>query len=418
MRNYSLRFLIRSSVNNINKGLIYCRISVGSVRKEFSLKREVDISKWDQRLGYVKGSSQQAIDINSYIDKIKFDAAAVHKEILDNKKPFNADILKGRILGTINEEPTLVELLKDFFELFTSKLEEGSLKNYRTTDRYLKEFLVTKLKTDDIRLTSIDFNFIAQFETFLLKRKPDPKQRPCSNNTVIKHIDRLNRILGLALKKQWLIVNPCSFYEKSIIKREHMCLNAKELAELENTDFNNEQLNTIRDLFVFSCYTGLAYMEIKALTSSHLEYDTENDQWLKIVRKKTKRYSEKRMSILILPQATKIITRYNSHPKCLRKNICLPVPSNQVYNRSLKKIAEFMGLEFPLTTHIARHTFATTVTLNNDVPIETVSDMLGHKSIRTTQSYSKVKEMKIKRDMKSLQKKFEANKQPVLKILR
>ncbi|MNS96510.1 site-specific tyrosine recombinase XerC [compost metagenome] len=124
------------------------------------------------------------------------------------------------------------------------------------------------------------------------------------------------------------------------------------------------------------------------------------------------------MSILMLPKAIAILKLYKDYPKCIRKKVCLPVPSNQVYNRSLKKITEFLDFSFGLTTHIARHTFATTVTLNNDVPIETVSDMLGHKSIRTTQSYSKVKEMKIKRDMKNLQKKFEPNNNSILRVLR
>lgn len=162
---------------------------------------------------------------------------------------------------------------------------------------------------------------------------------------------------------------------------------------------------TVRDIFLFSCYTGYAYAEVRALTPDHVGMGLDGEKWIFISRQKT----DNRSNVMLLPEALQLIEKYKRHPVCVNSGKLFPVKSNQKYNDYLKEIADLCGIKTELTTHIARHTFATTITLANDVPIESVSSMLGHKSIRTTQVYAKVVQKKLSNDMKSLRAKLSSN---------
>lgn len=189
-------------------------------------------------------------------------------------------------------------------------------------------------------------------------------------------------------------------------------MSAEELEAIENKEFKIARLAEIRDIFVFSCYTGLAYADVWKLTPEQITIGIDGEKWIHTYRTKTK----VRSNVPLLPNAIEILEKYKKHPECVYSGRLLPVRSNQKMNAYLKEVADLCGINKELTFHIARHTFATTVTLTNNVPIESVSSMLGHKSIKTTQIYAKVVEKKVGADMQTLKAKMAAQKKPLKKV--
>ena len=197
--------------------------------------------------------------------------------------------------------------------------------------------------------------------------------------------------------------DPFYNYKVQFESVEREFLNEEEIKALIEKDLHFDRLKLVRDMFVFSCYTGLAYSDVKKLSSGDITTGIDGGKWIRIKRTKTKSLS----SIPLLPMAEEIIGRYHDHPEVKKGECVLPVLSNQKSNAFLKEIALMCGIKKLLTTHLARHTFATTVTLTNGVPIESVSKMLGHKDLRTTQHYAKIVDRKISDDMKVLRDKLE-----------
>lgn len=191
-------------------------------------------------------------------------------------------------------------------------------------------------------------------------------------------------------------------YDSKFIEVKRDFLDEQELFRLANKEMEIERIAQVRDIFLFSCYTGLAYIDTKNLTHSNIRIGIDGNKWIFTSRQKTKSIS----NIPLLPQAENIIEKYKSDPHCVNSGSLLPVLSNQKMNAYLKEIADLCSIKKELTFHIARHTFATTVTLANGVPIESVSKMLGHKSIKTTQHYAKILDKKVGEDMKDLTSKL------------
>ena len=183
---------------------------------------------------------------------------------------------------------------------------------------------------------------------------------------------------------------------------ERTALTEHELGILQNKSFSIERLKLVKDIFIFSCYTGLAYVDVQKLKRSEINIGVDGEKWIFTKRQKTDSSSR----IPLLPAALEILENYQEHPQCKFQDKVLPVLSNQKMNSYLKEIADVCGIQKNLTYHIARHTFATTVTLSNGVPIETVSKMLGHRNLKTTQHYAKILDKKISEDMKNLRAKY------------
>jgi site-specific recombinase XerD len=267
---------------------------------------------------------------------------------------------------------------------------------------YLKQIL----KTSDIYLSQLSYKFLIGFEKFLREYQPDDHHKPCGQNTIMKHIERLRKVVNMAIKYEWLEKDPFINFKPNFIRTSREFLTIAELTAIEDKKLSISRLNQIRDLFVFSCYTGLSYIDVYNLTPQNISLGIDNNHWLSTSRKKT----EQPVKIPLLPKALEIIEKYKAHPKVLATGKLLPVYSNQRLNSYLKEIADLCGIKKNLTFHIARHTFATTITLTNGVPIETVSKLLGHASIRTTQIYAKVIEQKLGEDMNVLKAKLSTTK--------
>ena len=269
---------------------------------------------------------------------------------------------------------------------------KGTLTRYRTCLSHTEEFLKWKFNVSDIEITEIDHAFISDFEFFLMTEKS------CANNSAVKYIKNFGKIIRICLANKWLTFDSFFCYDSKFVEVKRDFLDEQELFNLANKEFEIERIAQVRDIFLFSCYTGLAYIDTKNLKRSNIGVGIDGNKWIFTSRQKTKTQS----NIPLLPQAEEIIEKYKNHPSCVVKGTLLPVLSNQKMNAYLKEIADLCEIKKELTFHIARHTFATTVTLSNGVPIESVSKMLGHKSIKTTQQYAKILDKKVSEDMSTL----------------
>ena len=235
--------------------------------------------------------------------------------------------------------------------------------------------------------------------------------RKCANNTAVKYIKNFKKIIKLCISNAWLDKDPFVNYKAKIREVKREFLSQEEIQAIYEKVFVTERLNQVKDIFVFACFTGLAYIDVKQLTLSNISIGIDGGKWIFTHRQKTETASR----ILLLPIPTELVQKYADHPQCINENKLLPVLSNQKMNSYLKEIADVCGIQKDLTFHIARHTFATTVTLTNGVPIETVSKMLGHTNIKTTQHYAKILDKKVSDDMQVLRDKFKIE-MPMTKV--
>ena len=253
-----------------------------------------------------------------------------------------------------------------------------------------------KYKIADVDIDKLNYEFISEYE-FWLK-----SVRKCGHNTTMKYLANFKKIVLRCLKNGWLQKDPFLGFNMAKREVERTALTEYELEKLSNIKFSIERLEIVKNIFLFSCYSGLAYADVLKLKRSEIAAGIDGEKWIFTKRQKTDVSSR----IPLLPAALEIINRFEGHPQCKEKDRVLPVLSNQKMNSYLKEIADACGISKNLTYHIARHTFATTVTLSNGVPIETVSKMLGHRNIKTTQHYAKILDKKISEDMKIIRNKY------------
>ncbi|WP_343066430.1 site-specific integrase [Mesonia hippocampi] len=312
-----------------------------------------------------------------------------------------AQSIKARFLGEDNEEYSLLTLVDYHNTQMSESLSYGTLKNYFTTQKYVKLFLIKK-KIQDIYLSQLTFRFLVDFEKFLRSYVPEDHQKQMENNTVMKHIQRLRKMVTLAYKMEWIDKDPFIKFKPTYIKNEREFLSENELRTIIEKEFEIERLELVKDLFVFSCYTGLSYIDVMNLNEDNITFGIDGGKWIITNRQKT----HNKVKIPLLPIAEELIQKYEYHLKTKKTKTLFPNISNQKLNSYLKEIADLCKIKKNLTFHIARHTFATTVTLSNGVPIETVSKLLGHSKIATTQIYARVIERKVSEDMQTLKEKF------------
>src|SRR5690606_9152173 len=243
--------------------------------------------------------------------------------------------------------------------------------------------------------------------------EPTDHHKGMANNGVMKHLERFRKMVRLGVKLGWMEKNPFELYKLKMQKVERDFLTSEELSKIENKEFSVQRIQYAKDLFVFSCYTGIAYIDVMQLTPDNIFLGTDGNRWIKTMREKT----DTSVNVPILPKAAAIIEKYKNNPRAIARGTLFPVISNQKLNSYLKEVADLCGIKKHLTFHLARHTFATSVTLSNGVPIETVSKMRGHTTIRTTQIYAKVVEQKVSQDMANLRNPLEENQHVAVKIL-
>ena len=379
---------------------IYIRLTVDGQRFEFSSKKFIEKSKWSPELSKMRGSSEEARTLNNYLDLMKSKVFDIQMELIHKNEELSMENFKSRILGTHQRERMLIPIYQNhndkIEELIGNGYAYGTLERFKISLKHLQEFILWKYNVSDISITKIDYTFVTEFEFYLRSVKK------CNNNTAVKYVRNFRKIIKVCLDNDWLDKNPCGRYEGKTKEVERDFLTEEELNRIYNKRFSSERLTLVKDIFIFSCYTGLAYIDVKLLKKDHIAIGIDGEKWIFKNRQKT----DTKSKIPVLPIAQEIIQKYANHPKCLNEDGILPILTNQKMNAYLKEIGDLCDISKEITFHMARHTFATSVTLTNGVPIETVSKMLGHKNIQTTQHYAKILDKKVSEDMMVLREKF------------
>ena len=400
-----LFYIKRAKINVDGVCPIYTRVTINSKRFEFSTNKFISPDKWSTEGAKVKGNSEDARSINNQLDIIKNQIMDAEKRLYKKEIQINSENLRNELFGIKERERLLIPIFTEhnrkIKELVGSEYAPGTLERYETSLKHTKDFLQWKYRVSDIDIEKIDHAFITEYEFYLRT------ERKCANNTAVKYIKNFHKIINICLANGWLTKDPFANYKSKVKEVIREFLTEQEIQSLMEKEFVSERLELVRDIFVFSCFTGLAYIDVKQLTPDNIVLGIDGDKWINKNRQKTDTNSK----IPLLPTAQYIMDKYSDYPVNKNKGTILPILSNQKMNSYLKEIATVCGINKELTFHIARHTFATTVTLSNGVPIETVSKMLGHTNLKTTQHYAKILDKKISEDMQILKAKFNANTQ-------
>lgn len=400
LQTFSILFWISKNRIRNGKAPIYARVTINGKRIEISTQREASIIEWDARSQTLFGKSQDAKEINNHLATVKAKILSCHSKLEARGISISTEALKNEYTGVIEKPRMLMQIVQqhndDIKTLIGKDYCRATWIKYNTTQKHLTSFLKWKYNLSDINIKELGFEFVTDFEFYLKAEKS------IDTNTNAKYIKNLKKIIHECVAKDWLAKDPFMRYKIKAKKTEREFLTDLELRTIEEKVFPIERLEHIKDIFLFSCYTGLSYIDVFNLTNNNLALGIDGEKWIFTHRQKTETASR----IPLLPPALGILDKYREHPIAINSKKLLPVPSNQKTNAYLKEIAACCGIKKELTFHIARHTFATTVTLTNGVPIESVSKMLGHKKLQTTQHYAKILDKKVSADMKNLRKKF------------
>jgi site-specific recombinase XerD len=380
---------------------IYARITLDGKRVELSTKKTCEENKWDTYRQELKGRSEHARTINHYLMNFKNQVQEKFNELERKGIEVNVDMLKGEITGTSSFDKYLLKVFQENNILIakeTDNYSKSTLGQYATTLDRLEKFIIKEYKQNDIKLNSLNLLFIRKFDIYL-KSEFDLK-----DNTIAKHLKQLKKVIHYAMSMKYIDADPFFGYKIRTLKATRQYLTKEELQRIENHKFRIQRLERVRDIFVFVCYTGLSYSDLKEFTGDKVIIGIDGNKWINYKRAKTGVDAK----FPLLTPAQKILDKYVNDPECNTTGLLLPVKSNQRLNSYLSEIAELCEIDKHITMHIARHTFASTITLANNIPIETVSKMLGHTDIKTTQLYAKVIDTKIAEDMKMLEKKLKS----------
>jgi len=380
---------------------VFARITINRQRAEFSLQESVFEDHWNKNKGCAKGYSKDAKRLNAYLDVVKFKLQEFKKEMEDLGKPVTAYSLKNAYLGIDENEKTILGVFQEHNErcksLINIDFAPGTYERYKTCYAHVQRFIKSRYRKNDLLLSDITQEFVKNFEFYL------KTERHCSHNTAIKYLKNFKKITRIGLANGWLKVDPFANIKFRLEEVDMDFLNEQELKVLSERHFEIERLQQVKDVYLFCCFTGLAFIDVKTLVYTDIE---ENDGrlWIKKKRQKTKNWCH----VPLLVPAVQLIDKYRTHPQCQKTGLVFPVLSNQKMNAYLKEIADLCGIKKNLSTHTARHTFATTVTLANQISIEVVSKMLGHSSINMTKKYARVVDDLISKDMAKLYGKYKS----------
>ena len=380
---------------------IYARITIDGQRIEWSIQRSCPPSRWNRQTGRAIGTKSESSELNSYLDVIQNSIYDIQKEFALKKELLTAGIMKTRILNKSEEKKhTILDVYRNHNEQFEKMVEVqysyGTFKKFKSALHSLKKFILWKYKKPDVELNEINHQFIKDYEFYL------KAIRGIQHNSAMGNIKKLKKIVRLCIANEWIANDPFRSYRITTEETFRNFLLMKELQNIISKPISIKRLDQVRDIFVFSCYTGLCYSDVIDLEARDICIGIDGEKWVFTKRKKTDTPSR----IPLLPIANGLLSKYSNHPQAVSAGKLFPPISNQRLNSYLKEISVICGINKDLTFHCARHTFATTVTLTNGVPIESVSKMLGHRSLRTTQLYAKILDSKISEDMKELKKKL------------
>jgi site-specific recombinase XerD len=393
-----LFYLKRNAIRKDGKMPIISRVTVDGVIAQFNTKLDIQPTSWNVKLGKVTGHSSESKQYNAQLDEIRTSVHSIYHELQRKDNYVTAEKVKNEFLGLSEHHETLLNLFKkhndDVKKLVGINKSPDTYRKYEVTRKHLQKFLQHKYQITDISLKEIKHVFLCDFEIYLLTAAG------CLANTVAKFMQYLKRIVLIARNNGLITVDPFANYKIRSVKVDRGYLTQEDIEKILKKKFSIKRLELVRDIFIFSCFTGLAYIDVYNLTEKNIRTSFDGRLWIMTKRQKTNVQS----NILLLDVPKMVLNKYKGASP---NDKLLPILSNQKMNAYLKEVGDLCEVDKELTFHLARHTFATTVTLAKGVPIETVSKMLGHTNIKTTQIYARITDSKISNDMQVLAGKLE-----------
>ncbi len=393
--------LQKTKMNKKGKCPIRCRLTYKKEKREFSTGHFIEESYWNSKMQEAKPPSEDFEFINTQLSLIKTKINQAFLFLQVNNPDFDVNDLYNQYLGkSLQKDMGLIEVydeyLKRIHKLIDKEIKLVTYNKYKESKVHLVDFIYWKMKTKDVKLNALKSNFVTDYEYFLKTEKN------FQTGTIYKAIQRFRKVVRYAVGNDYLDKDPFMLYKSLRPKKELVYLTKEELKDLQEYDFAQSRLEQVRDMFVFCCYTGLAFKEMSNLREQNIISGFDRNKWISMKREKT----NKEISIPLLPNALVLLDKLSQ----VQENDIdwlLPSISNQKFNSYLKEIAAVVGITKNLTHHLARKTFATTVLLYNDVPMEIVSELLGHSKISITQEhYGKVVQKKVSEHMQNLTKKL------------
>lgn len=401
---FNILFWLRKGRVSEQLAPLFCRVTIQGQRYEISLNCKIRPQSWNKEAQKSIGKTETDREANRVIEntKLQVEETVTHM----HQKGYQFNIANFKLMYQVQDnEYNTISRLFDYHEIIDRKnLKEGSYRGYIITKKHLLDYVRIKYHVADYDINAIDKPFVQEFFAYLQGYRREGKIK-CAVNGALKHITRFKRIMNLALQNEWINRNPVTFLKVKKERVEKGFLSEEEIKALEEVTLK-PHLMIVRDIFLFSVYTGAAYVDVSNLTIGNIRLGIDRSLWLQYSRQKT----GQRVSLPLLEPAQRIVQQYHRYHSNKPHNKLFPMPTNQEVNRHLKTIADEAGIEKKVTFHMARHTFATTITLSHGIPIETVSKMLGHAALSTTQIYAKVVDNKIMDDMAALKKLYTAQK--------
>ena len=378
-----LFFIKKAKLLKNGEASVCMRITVNGARVENNIRKSIEPSLWNQAKECAKGKSRKSCDLNAYIEDARIKLYQTFNELEEQGRFITARLLQEKFFGQ-DQVPevvrTLIQTIQEHNDQCRKLVGKDyaliTVRRYESCKRYLAELIKLKYGKEDLPLLEVNGELVRAFEFYLKTEKE------CQQNTVIRYMKCLKKITNLALANEWITKDPfigIKFHEKEVI-REFLTMD--ELLTIYHKEFPLERITIVRDVFIFAAFTGLAFIDVQQLAPEHIVEDSNGNLWIRKPRQKTKNMCK--------------------HPACQKKNRLLPVPCNQKMNSYLKEIADLCLINKTLTTHVARHSYATSVCLANGVSIENVAKMLGHTNIKMTQHYARVLDSSILRDMNNV----------------
>ncbi|MBP3472954.1 MAG: site-specific integrase [Paraprevotella sp.] len=395
-----LFYIKRQKLLKNGEAPICMRITADKRKAEIMIKCSIPAALWNQAKECSKGKDRNSAELNHYINAIRAKILQIHRELETEGCMITADAIRDRFYGRDKIQRTLLEVYAEHNEkcraLIGKEYTESTVAKFDTSINRLREFIRFSYHKDDLFLNMLDGRFVHDFEYWL------KTSIGCKNNSALKHLKNLKKVIRIAQANEWIKKDPFSGIHFKVEEVKVEFLSKEELDTLMKKDFGIKRLEQVRDVFVFCCFTGMAFADVYQLCKEHLIKDNNGCLWIRKARQKTKRMC----NIPVISPARALIEKYASNPECMAKDVLFPVLSNQKMNAYLKEIADICGIHKRLTTHVARHTAATVVFLANEVSMENVAKILGHSNIRMTQHYAKILDSSIMRDMGNVERRF------------
>ena len=401
-----LFFVLKTKLLKNGEAPILMRITINGQYEETRIQRSVPLKLWNAAKGCSKGKDRASNELNSYLSELATRALEKYKELILEQAISTPSLILKRVFGKDTEMRTLLETIrqeiKEMEKVVNIDYAPVTINRYKNVLKKLENSIPTFYDKEDITFHELTPEFIKAFDLHL------KTEVGLCRNTIVRYMKCFKKITNMALAKGWMKKDAFYGYKMEQDETAPVFLTYDELQTVMNKEFTIPRLALVRDIFIFACFTGLAFADVSTLKKEDLMQDNNGDWWIRKGRIKLMhwRKASSICNIPLLPVPLAILKKYENNPVCIKKGCCLPVPCNQKMNSYLKEIADFCGIKKNITTHAGRHTFGTTITLANNVPLQDVSVMLGHASTRMTQHYARVMNASLKNSMLNVKKRL------------